>query len=416
MKKLFGLSLTKWIFIGLFGGIAFGYFAPPEWSVALKPMGLLFIRLIKMIVAPLVFASLVTGLVGAGNSHIGRLLLKALVWFWLATAAALAIGLVAANVLRPGEGAHLAPVSHGEVAPLPPKHRGVIEQVVPESVFQALAGNELLQIVFFAILFALGLSAVGTKADPVVDFLNGVTAAMFKVTEYVMYFAPIGVACAIAAAIGAHGVDVLLRLAKLVGSLYVALFFFVAALLLLVKWYTRIRVGRALFELREPLTLAFSTTSSESALPKAIESMERLGVPPHIVNFVIPAGYSFNLDGTTLYLAMATGFIAQASHVEMTLSQQIVMMLTLLVTSKGVAAVPRASLVVLSATCVTYGLPLEMIAVIIGVDEVMDMARTTVNVLGNCMASVVIAKSEKALAPDSLIFQRVRHPGAPGAG
>lgn len=415
MKKLFGLTLTKWIFIGLFGGILFGHFAPPDWSIALKPMGQLFIRLIKMIVAPLVFASLVTGLVGAGNAHIGRLLIKALVWFWLATGVALAVGLTAANVLKPGQGAQVQMATHADEVPSALKHKGVIEQVVPESVFQALSENALLQIVFFAILFALGLSAVGQKADPVVDFLRGVTAAMFKVTEYVMYFAPVGVACAMAAAVGTHGMPILLRLAKLVGSLYVALIFFIVALLLIVRWYTRVRVGRVLFELREPLTLAFSTTSSESALPKAIEAMERLGVPPHIVNFVIPAGYSFNLDGTTLYLAMASTFIAQAAHVEMTLGQQIVMMLTLLVTSKGVAAVPRASLVVLSATCVSYGLPLEMIAVIIGVDEVMDMARTTVNVLGNCIASVVIAKSEKALPADALIFQRLRHARHPGS-
>lgn len=409
MKKFLGLSLTKWIFIGLFAGILFGYTAPPAWSAELKPVGQLFIRLIKMIVAPLVFSSLVVGLVGAGSGHIGRLLLKALLWFWLATAVALGVGLTAANLIQPGRGATLQAGAQSTASlPTEVKHGNIFEQVVPESVFRALADNTLLQIVFFAILFSVGLSAIGKdKAAPVVAFLEGVMATMFKVVEYIMYFAPIGVGCAMAAALGPNGTDILLRLAKLVGSLFLALSIFVALLLLLVKWYTKIKIGRALFELREPLTLAFSTTSSESALPKAIETMERLGVPPHIVNFVIPAGYSFNLDGSTLYLALASTFIAQAAQVEMTLAAQIGMMLTLLITSKGVAAVPRASLVVLAATCTQYKLPLDWIAVILGVDGIMDMGRTTVNVLGNCMASVAVAKSEKALLPDSLIFQPV---------
>lgn len=412
------MSLTVWIFIGLFAGIFFGYFAPNEWSVALKPIGKLFIRLIKMIVAPLVFSSLVVGLVGGGEGNIGRLLLKSLLWFWFATAIALCVGLTAANLLHPGKGAVMEkPVEHGKVAPvvepgksapvdLPKeKPKSILEQIVPESIFAALSENALLQIVFFAILFGLGLSAIGKQAEPVILFLQAVTQAMFKVTSYIMYFAPVGVGCAIAAAIGTHGIEIMFRLAKLVGSLYLSLFVFAVLLLSFVKIYTKIKIKRALLELKEPLVLAFSTTSSESALPKAIESMERLGVPSPIVNFVIPAGYSFNLDGTTLYLALASLFIAQASGMEMPFATQLVMMLTLLVTSKGVAAVPRASLVVLSATCATYGLPVEWIATILGVDEVMDMARTTVNVLGNCMASVVVAKSEKLLPEDALIFQ-----------
>lgn len=409
MKKFFGLSLTSWIFIGLAAGILFGIFAP-DWSVALKPMGKLFIRLIKMAVAPLVFASLVTGLVGAGHGSIGRLLLKSLIWFWLATFVALFLGLASANFFHPGTGV-AAPLANSDdaktlAASIPTHHKTFIEQVVPESIFQALSENSLLQILFFCILFAIGLSAIGEKNKPVIDFLTALTAAMFKVIEYIMYFAPIGVGCAMASAIGTHGIGIIEHLAKLVGSLYVALIVFVICLLAMVKFYTKIRIRTALKELEEPLTLAFSTTSSESALPKAIASMERLGVPPHIVNFVIPAGYSFNLDGSTLYLALASMFIAQAAGIHMTLGQQLVMMLTLLMTSKGVAAVPRASMVVLTATCASFGLPVEYCAVILGVDEVMDMARTTVNVLGNCMASVVLAKWEKVLPANAMIFGR----------
>lgn len=397
--------MTLWVFIGLGIGIFVGLVAPAEWSVALKPMGTLFIRLIKMVVAPLVFASLVSGLVGAGHGSIGRLLLKALLWFWLATAVAIVMGLGAAAIFQPGAGVS-APAgidTHSNLVSAA-VHKPFWEQIVPESIFQALAANSLLQILFFAILFALGLSAIGEKNRPVIEFLDATTAAMFKVTSYVMYFAPVGVGCAMAAAIGANGIGIMSQLARLVGSLYFALGMFVICLLSMVKLYTRIRLRTALRALEEPLTLAFSTTSSESALPKAIESMIRLGVPPHIVNFVIPAGYSFNLDGTTLYLSLASMFIAQAAGIHITVGGQIVMMLTLLLTSKGVAAVPRASLIVLSATCTSFGLPAEYITLILGVDALMDMARTTVNVLGNCMASVVIAKWEGLLPSSSAIY------------
>jgi proton glutamate symport protein len=391
-------SLTTWIFVGLAAGVAFGLVAPPAWSTALRPLGKLFIRLIKMIVAPLIFSSLTVGLAGAGTERIGRLLLKSLLWFWLATGVALAVGLTVGNIVKPGAG---APPPAASYEPVETRHKPLLEQVVPESLAGAMADNAILQIVFFSILFGLALAAVGEKGAPVVDFLRGLTAVMFKMTEYVMRFAPVGVAAAMAAAIGTHGPAVILRLAKLVGSLYLSLFVFSALLLLGTKLIARLRVGRLLAELKEPLLLAFSTTSSESALPKAMESMERLGVPEHITGFVIPAGYSFNLDGSTLYLALASLFIAQAAQVPMPLSKQLTMMLTLMLTSKGVAAVPRASLVVLSATCASFGLPPEWIATILGVDEVMDMARTTVNVLGNCVACAVVARWEDALPAGS---------------
>lgn len=396
-------GLTTWIFVGLFVGLLLGFVLPAHMAAGLKPVGALFIRLIKMIVAPLVFASLVVGLCGAGSQHVGRLLLKALLWFWLATSVALGVGLTAANVLSPGTGATQSAGAHYEAPKEKPKP--LIEQLVPESVVAALAQNSILQIVFFSVLFGTALSAIGPRGEPVVAVLRGVTDAMFKLTEYVMRFAPIGVGAAMASALGQEGPRVLLRLLRLVGSLYAALVVFVALLLLAVKLLTGIRLRTVLRELKEPLFLAFSTTSSESALPKAMQSMERLGVPSHIVGFVIPTGYSFNLDGTTLYLALASMFIAQAAGLHMTLGQQLVMMLTLLLTSKGVAAVPRASLVVLSATCSSFGLPPEWIATILGVDAVMDMARTTVNVLGNCLATVVVAQWERVLPADAPLYR-----------
>ena len=316
-------------------------------------------------------------------------------WFWLMTSIALVIGLGAGNFFKPGIGAKLESTV---VLDAPkPVTKTIIDQVVPESIFQALSENALIQIVFFSILFGLALASIGEKNKPVVHFLKSVTETMFKVTEYIMQFAPIGVGAAMAAAIGAHGIEIMFRLAKLVGTLYFALIIFIVLNLIAVKVIAKIKLRRTLYELKDALVLAFSTTSSESALPKAIQSMEKLGVPEHIVNFVLPAGYSFNLSGTTLYLALASLFIAQGAGVQMTLSQQIVMMLTLMITSKGVAAVPRASLVVLASTCAQFNLPIEWIAVILGVDEIMDMARTTVNVLGNCLSSVIVAKWEGVL-------------------
>jgi len=402
IKKLLNKnSLTFWIFVGLFVGILFGHFAPTEWAISLKPIGKLFIRLIKMIVSPLIFSSLVVGLAGAGSKNIGRLLIKSLIWFWCATSIAIVIGLATANFFKPGVGAVQNTTAVLELAKSQPKT--IIEQVVPESIFQAMAENSVLQIVFFAILFGMALSSLGERGRPVVEFFETITNVMFKVTEYIMGFAPFGVACAMAATVGANGSAILITLAKLVGSLYFALFVFVVLLLFFSKLILKIKVWKVLGELKEPLLIAFSTTSSESALPKAMKSMERLGVPDRIVSFVIPAGYSFNLDGTTLYLALASIFIAQAAGIEMSTSQQVVMMLTLLVTSKGVAAVPRASLVVLAATCAQFNLPVEWIATILGVDAIMDMGRTTVNVLGNCIASAAVAKWEKLLPADAPI-------------
>ena len=397
MKRI---GLTTWILLGLLFGVLLGYLAP-SFAVKLQWVAALFIRLIKLLVAPIIFSTLVVGLAGAGQRHIGRLLLKSLTWFWVATAVALVVGLGAANLLQPGLGAVERAGLHFEPPP-PPKP--FYEQLVPESIVAAMASNSILQIVCFSVLFAMALSAIGERGRPVVHVLQGVAEAMFKVTEYVMSLAPIGVFAAMAAAIGSQGLGVMLQLFKLVAALYVALVIFVALLLFGVKALTGMRIGRVMRELKEPLLLAFSTTSSESALPKAISAMERLGVPARIVGFVLPAGYSFNLAGSTLYLALAALFIAQATSKAMPLWLQLEMMLTLLISSKGVAAVPRASLVVLASACATYGLKVEWIATILGVDAVMDMARTTVNVLGNCLASVVVAKWENELPASAPLF------------
>lgn len=393
-------GLTFWIVVGLIFGIVYGYVFPGH-AAAMKSVAKLFIRLIKMLVAPIIFSTLVVGLAGAGHKHIGRLLIKALTWFWVATAVALTIGLSVANFIKPGLG---AVQRAGVTFTAPTAAKSFFEQVVPDSIFAALAENAVLQIVFFSVMFAVSLSAIGDRGRPVIDSLRGVADAMFKMTDYIMKMAPIGVAAAMAAAVGEQGLGVIMQLAKLVGALYLALVIFVTLHLVQMKLTTGIRLGTTLKALRESLLLAFSTSSSESALPKAIGAMERLGVPSHIVGFVLPAGYSFNLTGSTLYMALAAMFIAQATQMTMPVTTQVVMMLTLLVASKGVAAVPRASLVVLASTCAQFGLKVEWIATILSVDAVMDMARTTVNVLGNCMASVVVAKWERALPADAPIF------------
>ena len=404
-------GLTTWIIVALILGSAVGAYLgghlgqglqPPGWmpkASSLEWMSKTFIRLIKMLVSPIIFSTLVVGLAGAGEKHIGRLLLKALLWFWVATAAALFIGLGVANTLKPGLGAV------GGTGSFPtPASKPFYEQVVPTSLIDAMANNSILQIVFFSLLFAMALVAIGDKGKPVLAVLRGVAEAMFKLTEYVMRFAPFGVFAAMAVAVGTQGPGVMVQLGKLVLALYLALIVFVMVLLLAVKLITGVRIGLVLRELREPLLLAFSTTSSESALPKAIATMERLGVPSHIVGFVLPAGYSFNLDGSTLYLALASLFIAQATGKYLSPTTQIEMMLTLLLASKGVAAVPRASLVVLASTCATYGLKVEWIATILGVDAVMDMARTMVNVLGNCMASIIVGQWEQAIPKDAPLY------------
>lgn len=396
-------SLTTQIFIGLAVGILVGYLFPAQ-GVMLKAGADVFLHLIKSIIAPLIFATLVVGIAGSGSAHaVGRLSVKSLIYFEVVTTFALFIGLFVVNWLKPGAGVNLsstAEVGH-ELLAKQPQGAELITHIFPTSVIDSMARGDVLQIVVFTILFASAAAAV--KADMVINFCRSLSDVMFKYTEYVMKIAPFGVACAMAATVGQHGVEVLFSLGKLVGTLYLALAIFVIGILLPIALLARIPLMKFAGAVREPFIIAFSTTSSEAALPKAMLAMEKIGVPRSVVSFVLPLGYTFNLDGTTLYLSLAAIFVAQAAGVEMTIEQQLLMLLTLMLTSKGVAAVPRASLVILAGTLATFNLPLAGIALILGVDTLMDMARTSINVLGNCLASAVVARWEGVFgaAPDT---------------
>src|SRR5213075_1077897 len=405
-RRWYRPSLTVQIMIGLVVGGAIGWLRP-DWGNAVYFLRDIFINLIKSIIAPLVFSTIVVGIAGAGAIRkVGRMGIKALIYFEIVTTAALVIGLAVVNLTKPGAGVALAATNTDVLKTISDSHpKTLVETIVhvfPSSVIEAMVRGDVLQIVAFSVLFALAVSAVGEKGKPIVRAMESLSQIMFKFTNYVMMFAPIGVGAAMAHTIGTQGLGVLINLCKLVLSLYLALIIFVVVVFGVVSWIARVPLRKFVRAVREPAALAFATTSSESALPKAMESMERLGVPRHIVVFVMPTGYSFNLDGSTLYLALASVFVAQAAETttgwHMGFGQQVVMMLTLMLTSKGVAAVPRASLVILLATLNTFlpsGLGPIGVAIIFGVDELMDMARTCVNVTGNCLATVVVARWEK---------------------
>jgi proton glutamate symport protein len=376
-------------------GVAFGVAAPGP-AQQLAPVSAIFLRLIKSIIAPLIFGTLVAGMAGGGDlKRMGRIGLKAIVYFEVVTTVALFLGLAAVNLLRPGAGMRL---QHTAADAALPKAQvtwgGILEHVFPSSIIDSMARGDVLQIVVFSFLFGAACAAVGSKAQPVLSFCESLAEVMFRYTKYVMYLAPLGVGAAIAVTVGSKGFEVLFGLGKLILAMYLAQALFVVAVLGAVIVIARVPMARFYRAVREPFLLAFSTASSEAALPLALENMERFGVPKHIVGFVLPTGYSFNLDGTTLYLSLASVFVAQAAGVDLSLGQQILMMLTLMLTSKGVAGVPRAALVILAGTLGTFGLPMEGVAVLLGIDALMDMARTSVNVLGNCLASAVVARWE----------------------
>ena len=398
-----GLTLTHQIFIGLAVGIAIGAIinnVNPAWSAYARPFSQLFLRMIKMIIAPLIFATLVAGIAGAGHVKVvGRMGLRAIIYFEIVTTIALVIGLVAVNITRPGDGVVLPASGQTEVTAKPQTWDQILLHLVPESVIDAMAKGDVLQIVVFSIVFAIALGMIGERGRPVIAWCEAVAETMFKFTDIVMRYAPIGVGAAIAYTVGHSGFGVLYNLAWLVGTLYAALVAFILLVLLPAALLFRIDIPRFIRTVREPAIIAFSTTSSEAALPRAMEAMERFGVPRRIVSFVMPLGYSFNLDGTTLYLSLAAVFVAQAAGVELTGWQQFTMLLTLMLTSKGVAGVPRASLVILAGTLASYGLPLEGVTLILGVDELMDMARTMTNVIGNCLATAIVARWEGQLGP-----------------
>jgi proton glutamate symport protein len=457
------ISLTWKIIIGLLLGIAFGAWNH-EWGMALRPLSILFLNLIKSIIAPLIFSTLVIGIAGTGDiKQVGRIGIKSLVYFEIVTTFALFIGLAAVNITQPGKGVSLANVQKKEyqdtfvqeakdraaearessqrasdyaaqaqagaspdaagkaaaeaaiaaqksseaaeaaargltadVLAKPKTFGDIIAHLSPASIIQAMAEGDVLQIVVFSVLFALAVTSIGDKAQPVVKWCESLADIMFRFTEFVMKFAPIGVGAAMAYTVGHSGLGVLKNLGMLVGTLYGALVVFLLLVLLPVALIFKVPLRDFFRAVREPATIAFATTSSESALPRAMENMQRLGVPRRIVGFVLPTGYSFNLDGTTLYLSLAAIFVSQAAGVHLSWWQQLTMLLTLMLTSKGVAGVPRASLVILLGTLHSFNLPAEGVIIILGVDELMDMARTAVNVIGNCLATVVVARWEGA--------------------
>lgn len=394
-------KLTFWIFLALFLGVIFGWLLP-EYAVKLEPIANAFLRMIKMIIAPLLFATLTVGIAGHGNiKSLGKIGIKTIVYFEIVTTIALLIGLVVAHVFAPGKGFNLEiseslletakTMSHANI------HSSLAEmviQIIPNSIVEAMCNGNLLQIVFFAIFFALSICAIGQKAQPVLDVLKSLADIMFKFTEYVMFFAPLGVFAAISTTIGQNGIGILKGYAKIIAATYFALILFIILIIFFACRITKIPFKGLIKTISEPALIAFSTASSEAALPKAMNVMENFGVPKNVVGFVMPTGYTFNLDGSTLYLSLAVLFSTQLVGIDLTLNQQIMIMLALMFTSKGVAGVPRVSLVVLAGTLASFNYPLVGVAILLGIDQILDMGRTTVNLIGNCIATVIISRWE----------------------
>ncbi len=389
-------SLTTWILISMVVGAEIGHDFPVV-GVNARVASLVFLRMIKTIIAPLLFATLVVGVAGHSDlKQVGRMGIKALVYFEVVTTIALFIGLAAINISQAGKGISLPPAPKTEqleVVKQTPSE--IIQHIFPENIAKAVYEGQVLQVVIFSIIFGIALAMLPeAKRRPLLTFAESLAEAMFKFTNIVMYFAPVGVGAAIAYTVGHMGLGILVNLFKLLATLYAALAVFLLFVLLPVALIVRVPIRKFVTAIAEPVSLAFATTSSEAALPRAMEAMEAIGVPRKIVAFVMPTGYSFNLDGTTLYLSLATVFVAQAAGIHLTFGQQLLMVFTLMLTSKGVAGVPRASLVILLATAASFKLPVEPIFIILGIDELMDMARTSTNVIGNCLATVVVARWE----------------------
>jgi proton glutamate symport protein len=403
------ISQTQWIVVSMVVGVLLGYLFPDHppgekgfQASDLRVLSTIFLRMIKSLIVPLLLSTLVVGIAGHGDDmkRVGRLAFRSILYFELVTTLALVVGLLAVNIVKPGIGVNLSSATTEagvEFAKKQTTLSGVIEHTVPQSFFEAAAANEVLQIVFFAIIFAVALSQVqGPAKTFMLSACESLSEVMFKFVGIVMKFAPFGIGAAIAVTVGKSGLGVLRNLGVLVLTLYGALIVFVLVVLVPVAIAFKVPLRRFWQAVKEPWLIAFTTASSEAALPLALQRMERLGVPRRIVSFVLPTGYSFNLDGSTLYLALASVFVAQAAGIDMPVGTQILMMLTLMLTSKGVAAVPRASLVILSGALTQFGLPLQGVAVILGVDALMDMARTSINLVGNCLATVVMARWEGA--------------------
>jgi proton glutamate symport protein len=393
-------SLTAWILIAIVVGGAFGYFFP-DAATQLRVLSTIFIRLVRTIVAPLLFATLVVGIASHGDlKQVGRMGVKALVYFEVVTTLALLIGWAAITISRAGVGITLPPQPPGEqaAAPAPQSWQDILLHAFPENIAKAVADGEVLQVVVFSVIFGAALAMLPEpRRRPMLTVAEALAETMFRFTNIVMLFAPIGVGAAIAYTVGHLGIGILVNLIKLLATMYAAVIVFVLGVLLPVALVARVPIRRFLAAAAEPTSIAFATASSEAALPRAMENMEAFGVPRRIVAFVIPTGYSFNLDGSTLYLSLAAIFVAQAAGIEMPIGQQFLLLLTLMLTSKGVAGVPRAALVILLGTVSSFNLPAEPVFIILGIDALMDMARTATNVLGNCLATVVIARWEGEL-------------------
>ena len=389
-------SLTTWILVSMAIGVEIGHDFP-EFSQNLQVLSKIFLRMVKTIVAPLLFATLVVGIAGHSNlKQLGRMGWKSLLYFEVVTTLALVIGLAFINLTQAGVGIEVPESLLVELPSTTPKtwQQHIID-IFPENIIKSVYEGNVLPIVVFSVLFGIALAMLSEKKrKPMLDFAESLSETMFKFTNLIMYFAPFGVGGAIAVTVGHLGIDVLKNLFLLLITLYLALGAFILLVLLPVALAIRLPIKKFIQAIREPVSIAFATTSSDSALPIALENMEKFGVPRKIVSFVIPTGYTFNLDGTTLYLSLASVFVAQAAGYDLSIGQQLIMGLTLMLTSKGVAAVPRASLVILIATAETFNLPLWPIMAIYGIDELMDMARTSVNVIGNCLASCVISRWE----------------------
>lgn len=386
-------SLTTWILLSMVWGAYFGYIFP-EISSHLNVVSKIFLRMIKTIIAPLLFATLVVGIAGhASLRQVGRMGWKSILYFEIVSTIALFIGLLAINISKAGVGVNMIVNKTEDLQKVEPQtFEEIILHVFPENIAKAVYEGQVLQIVVFSVIFAIAVALVAEKYKiTVLKFTEGLSEVMFKFTKIVMYFAPFAVGAAIAYSVGTNGLGIIVNLAKLLGTLYVALIILCLFVFLPIILLLRIPLKGFIKAVSQPATIAFATTSSESALPRALEVMEKFGVPKKIVSFVLPTGYSFNLDGTTLYLSLATIFIAQVAGIDLPIGQQLFIVFTLMLTSKGVAGVPRASLVILLGTAASFGLPVEPIFIILGIDELMDMARTAVNVIGNCLASVVIS-------------------------
>ena len=400
-----GMGLTTQILLGLVLGVIFGW-AFPAWGVKIKFVGDMFVRMIRMIVVPLIFSSLIMGIAGTGDfKKLGRLALKAIIWFEVATTLALIIGLLVVNIVEPGAGVDVASFGVKASAATATKKIDMVQMLidlVPFNVVNAAATGNMLQLIVFSVFFGVAAAAMGTKGEPVVKLATSIAEIMFKVTYYVMKLAPIGVFALIAFTVGTYGLKMLIPLGKLILSTYFALFVFLALVLAGASAIFKVNIVHFFRVIKEPFTIAFSTAASEAALPVAMEKLEKFGVPRHVITFVLPTGYSFNLDGSTLYSSLAVVFITQMYNMHFSLEHQVVMLLALMLSTKGIAAIPGASIIVIAATCEAFGVPVEGVGIILGVDRILDMARTACNLTGNCIATVAVARWEGEFPDDVL--------------